>query len=99
MRFYVNQHKGGKSTLDINKYIHEFDYIDEKGYVHFKGLKGGVKSFYMDDDGNMVDMDSCPEAERLEARKKLTLKYMQSMADILSRDSGFKVNVTVERWD
>ena len=25
--------------MDISKYIHEFDYIDENGYVHFKGLK------------------------------------------------------------
>lgn len=85
--------------MDISKYIHEFDYIDENGYVHFKGLKGGVKSFYTDDDGNMVDMDSCPESERLEARKKLTLKYMQSMADILSRDSGIKVKVSVDKWN
>lgn len=83
--------------MDISKYIHEFDYKDADGYVHFKGIKGGVKSF-LDDGERQIDLDTCPEEERTEARRKLTLKYMQGLADALASGTGCQVKVTAD-WD
>ena len=84
--------------MDISKYIHEFDYKDEEGYVHFKGLRGRVKSFIADGD-KLIDMDTCSDEERTEMRKKVTLKCMQGLADVLARDSGCQVKVIAEKWD